>query len=175
MKSICFLFLGLMLLVNACKPFNKDDRDNISFKSNFKAVEDSIKRMNSLMDKTQPIDGGMVNYYFDDKKVLYVNSQPLGKIGHINTDNNGVFKTFSNEEINDLIALTTFLNDNHISSSYKDKPCKCYLYDYRAVIDKSFFMERFIYLEEMEKNYETLFADSKVLDKKGNLTLIGAK
>ena len=47
------------------------------------------------------------------------------------------------------------------------------MYSYKAVDDKSFNMTRDVYLKEKGKNYETLFAQRKVLDTKKNLVLIG--
>ncbi len=171
----CLILGGIILLANACSQTVPSERDSISFKAPVKAVEDSIRRMNTLMDKLKPIEGEMINYFFDNEGYFYLNSQKIGKIKDINIDTVGIVKNFTPEEKKEFVSLIIFLNNNYISSAFKDRPCKCYLYDYKAVDDKSFNMKRNIYLSEKGKSYETLFAERETLDKKGNLILIGTK
>jgi hypothetical protein len=170
-----YIILIGVLLSFGCNQFIQSERNIIKFKVSSTTVEDSLKRMNILMDKLTPIEGEMINYFFDNDGSFYINSQKLGRINELDVDTIRTLRNLSLSEKREFLSLVIFLKDNYISSTHKDKPCKCYLYEYRAVDDKSFFMNRTLYLNQKGKSYETLLGESKVLDSKGKIILIGAK
>ena len=165
------VFLVLTTVCSSCKNEQESQRNKINFKASTDSIENSIKTINSVMDKLE--SSGAVNYFFDIDDNFYVNSTQLGKIDTIDYDNLNVLNKLTSEEKKKFISNVLFLKGNHLSSSFKDKPSTCYLYSYREVDDKSFNMNRDIFLKAEDKNYETLFAKRKVLDVKKNLVLIG--
>lgn len=177
MKNRILFIITLMFFIITANKCNekKENRDKLIFKTKEKSIEDSIRRMNILMDKLKPIENEMINYFFDNDGYFYINSQKIGKLEGINIDTVRSVKTFTPAEKKEFISLIILLNNNYILSAFMDRPCKCYLYGYKELSDKSFNMNRNIYLIEKGKNYETLFTEQKILDKKGSLVLIGAK
>ncbi len=176
MKNITSILTLCVLIVfistsSTCKNEEEAQRDKLIFEESVGSVESAIETMNSLMDKLTSTE--IVNYFFDDYGNFYINSEKLGQIDSIDVDTVSAFGKLTNREKHTLVSTVQFLKRNHLSSVFKDKPCKCYLYSYKAVSDKSFNMTRDVYLKEKGKNYETLFAQRKVLDTKKNLVLIG--
>lgn len=173
--STIVLFVLIVTTANKCKNDAPANRDIIQFNASLKAVESKVVGMNKLMDKLLPIEGQMINYFFDNEGYFYVNSQKLGKIDSLEIDTVRIFERFTLSEKKEFLSTVLFLNENYLSSVLKDRPCKCYLYDYKAVEDKSFNQSRLIYFKESSKSYETLFVGRTILDTKRNLVLLGSQ
>lgn len=176
MKSIVIYILTIILAVSSgCGNLQKVDRNNIKFKDPVETVEGKLKVMNNLLDKILPVNGEMQNYFFDSDSNLYVNSQSLGQVASLSIGKVKMFQNFSINEQEEFISILLFLNRNYLSSVFLDKSCKCYLYGYHQVDDPSFKDDRLIYLNESNRNYKTILIGREIMDKKGNLVLVGVK
>ncbi|MCE6988868.1 hypothetical protein [Dyadobacter sp. CY323] len=176
-KMIIYMSVLVLFIITAskCKNAEETNRNSIKFKESVIEVEGSLRVMNKLMDKVLPIKDEMHNYFFDDSSNFYVNNRMIGNTDSLNIGAVKMFRNFTNEEKEEFINKVLFLNNNYLASVFLDKSCKCYLYGYHQVDDPSFNRERLIYLNDEKKEYSTILVDRAILDKKGNLVLVGAK
>lgn len=173
------VYISILTLVFAiaskCEDVGAVNRNSIRFKDPVKTVEEKLKMMNNLMGKILAIDGEMQNYFFDDSSGFYINSQKIGRIDSLKTGSVEIFKNLTVKETDEFTSTVIFLKNNYLSSTFLDKSCNCYLYGYHQIDDPSYKNDRLIYLNEKNKDYQTILTDREILDKKGNLVLIGVR
>lgn len=170
---VCLSILFMITSIN-CNNIKEKDRDIISFREPTSVVEKNLLTMNNFMDKTLFVPGKKKNYFFDFEGSFYLNSEKLGRIEDLTNNKDYMLTNLTTKEKEKFIETVKFLKNNYLSHVFLDATCKCYLYGYHETEDPSFKSDRLIYIDEKHMHYSTLLVQRKILDKKGNVVLIGS-
>jgi len=169
--TVAGLIGGVMWLVSELQS-DVEVRERIVLKQPVKAVEARIRTMNLFLDRFPVVKGQVVNSYFDHQGDYHVSGHNLGRF---NLDTISLFKAFTPQERKAFLSTVIFLNDNYLSSVYRESMCECYLYNYRSLNDGEYYSARYIYLKQDTGRYTPLLIERSILDTRGSLVLIGQK
>ncbi len=173
-NKILFLVLIISIVSSCRKITNPKDRNTIKFNEVSSNIEDSIKKLNLILEKFN-----VSNYlYAIDKDYLYINSNfkilNLGHIDSVNTENI-LWPTFIKLEYRQkFINLIKYLYINQLQRCDVNNSHPFYLYKADIYMsDSGYDLERFIIYSPSISGIDTL--NYKILDRKNNLYLLANK
>lgn len=149
------------LLLNACS----DEREKLKLR-NLEKVRDCIKVINSEFAHND------FNFYYLKNDTVFIDNIPVVTV----SGNEVADSTKWMKSNNSLKCIKELLNER-ITSGFKDANCDCFLYEYRELTEETFRNSRYIIWTEGRKDssFETLLIEREILDRSGELILIGVK
>ena len=145
------------------------NRDKISFNAPVRVLEDSIKVMNSILSPYSEF-----NYYLDDRNVLYMATQKVGKIdsSFLAQTNSTTSKYTANDKR--FFSIISFLKANEINSCYRERQLGVIVYDFKATKDDDFTDIRLVIIDDNQIDTKSVWFKKlyNILDKKEDLLLI---
>ncbi len=182
MKSILFI---VTLLICGVFAFIKQEidslRNHLVFEDDIEHVADSLRRMESLMNRFSDPKTGIVNYFVDYSGYLYLNSEKIsplkGAINNPEVRNDKVFVYFSEKEIDEFFYLMAYLWRNHITSCGREPSIDQFTFSYRVKESETSENGRFVIIVHRQSdttstNFKRIL---KVIDSKEGLALIRSK
>ncbi len=174
-KANSFMVIFVLTCFNySCYYSNPVERNHVVFKDQIKNVQDSLIKMRALLKKL-PIDiKGLNTRYFFENEVLFINSEPCGKIDSFKIDTVKVLSKFSNNEKMQFLILAKYLQRNYITCGYFDLSANLWLFEYRVLPDNTFNDSRSITILS-DKEDQLLEPFFRILDRKNMVCLIVSK
>lgn len=160
-------------LCSACR--QSSTRDKLIFIDSANEVQNSIIRLNLLMEKIITSDG--INYFFDDSSYFYLNSKKLIVLkdtkNYSSLYSDSVFTNLDSAEIDVFIHDALFLKKNFINSVHKDQYFNVYFYSYKMTDENTFDDVRDIMIMDSSQKLPASDVEyHQLLDKKDRLLLV---
>lgn len=168
--------LCLCALITVCCTSSSNDRNRIVFKDSIDEVQDSLRLINTLLNKANEAE--VKNVFFDGNNFIYVNNVKvapmsvgdkidfLGKVAQITG--------LSLSESFKLVSLARFLRDNYVSGCFKHRLFGIYFFNYRRTFENVFEDQRYILVfDQNTRRTKGSFIESyQLIDRKGDLVLL---
>ncbi len=143
--------IGLIFYVHLLYSCQQIDpaRNKILFNDNIEIVRDSLKHMQTLLEKLPRTY--RINYFVDGDGYLYVNNTKLGYLkGAVNNARirkDMSFENYTDKDYKDFFRLMAFLVRNHIDAASYEGEIDSFVFDYREIDDLTYDDVRLIVLE----------------------------
>lgn len=150
-----------------------DDRETLSFNVPIKQIEDSIVKLNFIMNRLPTEKGSQFfkNCFIDRSGNWIINNMNMGIIDKINVDKVSILDSLTSTEKESLVSVVKFLNTNKITGCFRTGG-NCYMYSYKEQIEDSYYDKVEIILKDLSCDY--LFLKNEIIDSSGNLLLLKA-
>ena len=172
-----FILIALALGFSSCYRSAEERRmrNIIAFNDSVPVVEDSIRAMESLLQRLP--DAEPINYWIMDGNFA-LNSKAIGKFDQLRNnqriDTIAAFNSFSREEVEKLLSLAAFLNDNYITSAYSHLQVGRFVFSYKYMAGDGYDEVRNIMIinNGMDTSSTNFTVSQKILDRKAGLVLM---
>jgi|SRR5215831_12534460 len=170
--KVLLLNFSIPVCLLSCNFFNSPQANKIKFASPIDEIEDSILKLNGILDKL-PRAEDMRNYYFGDRDILFINHTQIGSPDHLKLDSLDLLSGFSYADKSEFLNIINYLKSNQITGSYHEPNAKMWFYDYYNTCDIGFDdCRNIVVVRQLSDQKQLENAPFKIIDQRDRMFLI---